>query len=209
MSAKLVSATVFAAIVALAPAAVAQTADAEANQAIVVENITALTETLRENIASLDVTLASADDTLSNAPAVLDGLLASVEEMTDVIAEDGETWTRLNALIVEFESERTRVADRANQTGNATLQRIASMWDERVETVFSLREDISRERARTRALLLELGDEREIVVELIKVGAADMVIENMRAIRDNLVAVNDDMQVMLDKAQQIEASVQN
>lgn len=187
----------------------AQSSDAEANQAIVVANITTLTDTLRENIADLDNSLVSADETLNNASAILDGLLDSVASMTDLIAEDGETWTRLTALLVEFEDERTRVSQRAQATGNPALQQIAGMWGERIDTLSSLRSDISRERARTRALLADLENEREVVVELIKVGAADMVIDNMRAIRDNLVAVNDDMQVMLDKALQIDGGVQN
>ncbi len=192
------------------PAQPAQQQQTQPNTQLLVDNVSKMVETLRENIASLDQGIQTSDNALKNAPKILDDLLKSVEEINGSIAEDSETWKELSSLIDRFEGERARVAKRANETGNAQLQNIAGLWQEKVAKAGSLRDDISRERARSQALINELRDNREVVIELVKLDAADLVIKNMQAIRDNLVSVNDDMQVMLDKAKELDSgAVQN
>lgn len=193
-----------------APQKPSQQQQAEPNTQLLVDNVSKMVGTLRENIVSLNKGIESSDNALKNAPQILDDLLKSVEEINGSIAEDSETWKELSRMIGQYEGERARVAKRANETGNAKLQEIAGLWQEKVGKAGSLRDDISRERARSQALINELKENREIVVELVKLDAADLVIQNMQAIRDNLVSVNDDMQVMLDKAKDLDSGgVQN
>lgn len=188
----------------------AQSPAVEPNTQLLVNNVSGMVEALRQNIASLDQGIATSSDALENGEAILDSLLNSVQEINGSIAEDSETWKELNNLIARYDDERERVTKRANETGNAQLQEIAGLWQKRIDDADSLREDISRERARSQSLIKELESRREVVVEFVKLDAADLVIQNMRAIRDNLVAVNDDMEIMLEKAKGINSSgVQN
>lgn len=188
----------------MAPFTAAHAQDASADTKFLVDNMNQMVGTLRENIQSLEQGMSDAETALDTAPEIVANLLEAVRSINEQIADDSETWTRLNGLVGRFDAERARTAKRANETGSDDLQMIAELWQKRLSEVDGLRDDIRRERARSLSLVNELEKKQEVVQELIKLDAAELVLKNLRSIRDNLVSVNNDMQAMLDKTKLID-----
>lgn len=183
--------------------------DNVSNTRVLVENIEKTVETLKSDIASLDQGISDADYALRNGEKMFDNLIGSTQGVLSSIDENSDTWVSLTSVINDFQEQQARVTQLATESNDQRLRTIADLWGKKAKEADLLRDDISGERARARSLLESLKGERLIVVEFIKLGAAEQVLESMRAVRDNLQSVNVKLDEMLTRAEALDSGLQN
>ncbi|WP_246172930.1 hypothetical protein [Thermochromatium tepidum] len=196
------SALLLAGLLALAgTAGLAQTAD-QPDMGRLFEKVNAVATQLQENLNGLEASIQASRDSIEKGGEVLDAMLESVRRVHASMAEDSEIWTELDALLKLWEERRKETL--AKSESNPAFQPIAQAWQGRLDTGRQLRNQISTERANSLALMRAIESDRDIVLAYYELGQADKAIENLQKVSANLTSLNENMQVIVKTASDVQ-----
>jgi len=156
--------------------------------------VTRLADDLQGRVRLLEAELDQADALMETGEQLLGRMLEAVQAAESALDQNGDVWQRVDALVALWEERRA--AAQARAIDDARFLRIAQLWSDRVAVATALRKQISDERAKTRSMLRRIEADRAYILALIETEQADMVLTEMQSIRDTLVEMNRNIQML-------------
>ena len=172
-----------------------------------VENLEASANELGADFVSLDKAVTDSEKAMQYAKENLDKLIDKVGLRVKEFDENGEIWTRLDALMNSWQDNEKIVAEKA--TNNPAFEKIADKWAEKIDGLRTLRNSIGEQHSEMAALLQSLIRKKDLVVEYIKLGAADEVLKSLGKIHGRMVEINQNMSSIVDQATTVAGATPN
>ena len=113
---------------------------------------------------------------------------------------------RTRTALLGLWEQRRKTALEKSETNPAFLK-IADEWKTKIHSAKELRKQISEERANSIALMQAIGEDREMVLAYYELGQADKALESLTRVSDSLVALNENMQTIVQTAGAVEQPI--
>ena len=178
---------------------------AEPSMSGLFEKVTKVAEDLQASLADLESNIQESRNSIEKGGEVLDEMLASVTAVHDSMAEESEIWSELDALLDLWEQRRKTALEKSET--NPAFLKIADEWKAKIHSAKELRKQISEERANSIALMQAIGEDREMVLAYYELGQADKALESLTKVSDSLVALNENMQTIVQTAGAVEQPI--
>jgi chromosome segregation ATPase len=176
------------------------------NVAIILEQVKGTAEKLKKSLDELPDLIEKAKRSEENARALLTSLEALVKEVSDRVAEDSQLWIQLKELQEQWLEEQRRAEQKA--AANAQWAEIAQTWGDKVQRVEELKKEIVARRGESLALLDDLMDRKDVVIEYVKLGMAELVVQELENISNQFGEMNEGLSRMVAIASQLGAQEQ-
>jgi DNA repair exonuclease SbcCD ATPase subunit len=176
------------------------------NVAIILEQVKGTAEKLKKSLDELPDLIEKAKRSEENARALLTSLEALVKEVSERVAEDSQLWIQLKELQEQWLEEQRRAEQKA--AANAQWAEIAQMWGDKVQRVEELKKEIVARRGESLALLDDLMDRKDVVIEYVKLGMAELVVQELENISNQFGEMNEGLSRMVAIASQLGAQEQ-
>jgi len=176
------------------------------NVATILEQVKDAAEKLKKSLDELPDLIEKAKRSEENARALLTSLEALVKEVSERVAEDSQLWIQLKELQEQWLEEQRRAEQKA--AANAEWAKVAQMWGDKVQRVEELKKEIVKRRGESLALLDDLMDRKDVVIEYVKLGMAELVVQELENISNQFREMNEGLSLMVDMASQLGAQEQ-
>lgn len=152
---------------------------------------------LQGTVANLDSRIEESKTSAERGDALLTEMLTSARDLQQSLGRDSEIWTDLSALFDDWNKKRDDALKQSET--KPQFKEIATLWQSKIDEAMKLREQILAQAAESEALVDAIEAQREIVLAYYEVNAADKVLESMRAMSEDLGAMNANMKSILDQ----------
>lgn len=189
------------------PQAVAQQTGGQAaatqgdNVALILKEVTETAEALKQSLDELPQLIERAKNSKQEGEELLARLERLVREVTGRVDDQGQLWVQISELQDQWEKNRQRAADKAGS--DARYEDIALQWEERIDRLSDLKQEIIKRRGEALTLLDDLMSQKDIILEYYELGQAELVVAALEDISDQFAVMNEGMGRMVEIAQQL------
>jgi len=152
---------------------------------------------LQDTVALLGESILNSQNSAENGAAVLEQMLAAANDVNASLDRDSEIWINLEDLLEDWSARRDDLTARSGP--NPALGPIAEQWQVRIDQARALRTQILDQATDSATMVEQIEEQREVILELYAVGAADAVLATMQALSAELGSMNTQMQIILDQ----------
>ena len=176
---------------------------AEKGVAEIIAGLTGAAENFQNTVKDVETLMNESKESQEKGAAALDRMLVALHGAEASVSEQSQIWIQCTTLLKLWQDRQKQIAQKAVQ--DPRYAEMADAWSSRINQAAGLRTNITSERNRLNAAIADAERNKEFLVDLYSLGAADKVLAGLQKMNDQLKALGDGLAGMVAQAQKMKA----